>query len=250
MVFFVIFKVKKTMQEKEMLEKLVSESSSLSEVLKKQGKSISGSSFKILKNNLDNYDIKYHFLNKKGSKYIFRNKPLTDILIENSNYSSSDLKKRLIKEGLKNDICEICGQSNVWNNNTLTLQLHHIDGNHNNNCLTNLSIICPNCHTQMTSYLSKKNKKEKFCIDCNRKIWTTSTRCNRCARIYHSKHKVDIKLLPTKKELEQMIFTIPFTKIGKMYGVSDSCIRKWCKKEGLPFTKKEIRKLIKTNISI
>ena len=41
------------MQEKEMLEKLVSESSSLSEVLKKQGKSISGSSFKILKNNLD-----------------------------------------------------------------------------------------------------------------------------------------------------------------------------------------------------
>ena len=35
--------------------------------------------------------------------------------------------------------------------------------------------------------------------------------------------------------------------IGEKYNVSDSCIRKWCKKECLPFTKKEIRKLIQNN---
>ena len=43
------------MQEKNELIKLVSESNSLSEVLRKQGKSISGSSINILKNDLNNY---------------------------------------------------------------------------------------------------------------------------------------------------------------------------------------------------
>lgn len=233
------------MQEKEMLEKLVSESSSLSEVLKKQGKSISGSSLKILKNNLDNYDIKYHFLNKKGSKYIFRNKPLTDILIENSDHSSSDLKKRLIKEGLKNDICEICGQKDVWNNKPLTLQLHHINRDHYDNRIENLEILCPNCHTQITAFNNKSKKKKIVCIDCGAEISSKSTRCNKCARKYHSKHKIPIELLPSKEELEQMIFSMSFTNIGKKYGVTDSCVRKWCKKTSLPWTKKEIRTIIK-----
>ena len=53
------------MQEKNELIKLVSESNSLSEILRKQGKSISGSSMSILKSNLNNYNIKYHFLDNK-----------------------------------------------------------------------------------------------------------------------------------------------------------------------------------------
>ena len=97
------------MQEKNELIKLVSESNSLSEILRKQGKSISGSSMSILKNNLNNYNIKYHFLDKKEVNNLNRKKMLNDILIENSNYSSSNLKKRLIEEGIKQDVCEICG---------------------------------------------------------------------------------------------------------------------------------------------
>ena len=97
------------MQEKNELIKLVSESNSLSEILRKQGKSISGSSMSILKNNLNNYNIKYHFLDKKEANNLNRKKMLNDILIENSNYSSSNLKKRLIEEGIKQDVCEICG---------------------------------------------------------------------------------------------------------------------------------------------
>lgn len=51
--------------------------------------------------------------------------------------------------------CSECGQKNIWNNKPLTLQLDHIDGNSDNNDLSNLRILCPNCHTQTETFGSK-----------------------------------------------------------------------------------------------
>ena len=235
------------MQEKNELEKLVNESNSLSDILRKQGKAVSGSSLRILKNDLDIYKIDYYFLNKINYINSKTLKPLEEILVNNSNYSSSKLKTRLIQNNIKKDICEICGQGNMWNNNKLVLQLDHINGNHYDNRLENLRVVCPNCHTQTDTFGSKGRKINNFCIDCGKIISYRSTRCNRCARIYHSKHKVPIELLPSKEELKQMIFSMPFTSIAKKYNVSDSCIRKWCRKNNLPWTKKEIREIIKNN---
>lgn len=42
--------------------------------------------------------------------------------------------------------CEICGL-NEWMGKTLPLEVHHIDGNNYNNELSNLQILCPNCHS-------------------------------------------------------------------------------------------------------
>jgi hypothetical protein len=58
---------------------------------------------------------------------------------------SSRLREKLIKDGIKQDACEYCGQSH-WLGKKLPLELHHLDGNHFNNELSNLRIICPNCH--------------------------------------------------------------------------------------------------------
>ena len=55
------------------------------------------------------------------------------------------LKQKLIKDGIKEEKCELCGLS-VWLNTRLPLELHHKDGNHYNNNLENLQILCPNCH--------------------------------------------------------------------------------------------------------
>ena len=46
---------------------------------------------------------------------------------------------------------------------------------------------------------------------------------------------------PTREELKNLIRTVPFITIGKQFGVSDNAIRKWCKIENLPYTKKEIK---------
>lgn len=229
------------MTEKEELEKLVIESSSLSEILRKQGKSISGSATKILKNKLDNYGISYLFLNEKE---IGKQIPLEEVLVENRNYNSNTLKKRLIEARLKEDKCEICGCPNEWNGKTLTLQLDHINGNHSDNRLENLRVVCPNCHSQTETFGNKRTKKRNYCIDCGKEISKKATRCQSCALKVKNNFKVKPEDRPSKEELFELIKTKPFTVIGEMYGVKDNAIRRWCKTYGLPSTKKELRELI------
>ena len=73
-------------------------------------------------------------------------------------YTSSRLRKRLIDEGYKKNICEGCG-INEWMGEILSLELHHKDGNHLNNHLENLSILCPNCHSLTPNHSIKKYEK-------------------------------------------------------------------------------------------
>ena len=35
--------------------------------------------------------------------------------------------------------------------------MHHVDGNHQNNAIENLSMLCPNCHAQTENYRGKNN---------------------------------------------------------------------------------------------
>lgn len=54
--------------------------------------------------------------------------------------------------------CSICNISS-WNNNYLTLECDHIDGNPKNNKPNNLRLLCPNCHSQTESYKGKNYGK-------------------------------------------------------------------------------------------
>ena len=60
--------------------------------------------------------------------------------------SSHRLKEKLFRDKLKEKKCEICGIS-VWQGIELPLELHHKNGNHNDNTFSNLQILCPNCHS-------------------------------------------------------------------------------------------------------
>lgn len=75
----------------------------------------------------------------------------------NSTYiSSHKLKLKLIRDGIKEAKCECCGIFE-WMNKPAPLELDHIDGDHYNNVLNNLRILCSNCHAQ-TDTNSGKNK--------------------------------------------------------------------------------------------
>ena len=59
---------------------------------------------------------------------------------------SSVLRIKLVRDGVKEDKCEKCGNT-YWLGVKLPLELHHKDGDHFNNELSNLEILCPNCHS-------------------------------------------------------------------------------------------------------
>ncbi len=82
--------------------------------------------------------------------------PLTDIIIKglHPQYQSYKLKKRLILEGIKENVCEICG-IDCWNGKPLEKELHHVDGNRFNQLIGNLKILCPNCHSQTDNFRAK-----------------------------------------------------------------------------------------------
>lgn len=73
-------------------------------------------------------------------------------------YPRCHLKRRLLKEGIIINKCEICN-IDKWNGKELTCQLDHIDGDGKNNKLENLRMLCPNCHSQTETFSGKKNRK-------------------------------------------------------------------------------------------
>jgi hypothetical protein len=57
--------------------------------------------------------------------------------------------------------CEVCN-INEWNGNPIKLECDHIDGDHTNNHIDNLRLICPNCHSQTDTYKNKNAGKGRL----------------------------------------------------------------------------------------
>jgi len=84
--------------------------------------------------------------------------PLVDILVEHSTYTCRDsLKKRLVAEGVLTYACSECGIW-TWQGKPLSLQLEHKNGVNDDHRRENLSLLCPNCHSQ-TDTFAGRNKK-------------------------------------------------------------------------------------------
>lgn len=59
--------------------------------------------------------------------------------------TSHKLKTRLLEEGLREYRCQRCGRRK-WLGEAIPLDLHHRDGDTDNNEASNIELLCPNCH--------------------------------------------------------------------------------------------------------
>jgi len=232
-----IIKVRKTRKkrsavwlvDKDLLEKITKESSSINQILLSLKLDNKSASYRSLKERLAFDDIDFSHIvlglaHNKGKSFISKTKtPLEDILVINSTFSRTNLKIRLLKEGLLNNKCSICGQLPIWNNKPLSLQIDHINGVPDDNRLENLRILCPHCHSQTDTFAGKSNRKNFDLLPSEiNPDWRNAPRINN--------RKVE---RASKGELEKLLWEKPTTKIAKQFGVSDSAVGKWAKEYGI-----------------
>jgi 5-methylcytosine-specific restriction endonuclease McrA len=135
--------------------KLVKNSSSVSDILKSLNYSVKGNSwaYSIIKDRMKKLNI--YFGVKHSPAEVDNTKlEMKSILVKDSGYNRTKLKERLVKEGIKEYKCEICGISE-WQGHPISLELHHINGVNNDNRIENLQLLCPNCHSQTGNYGTK-----------------------------------------------------------------------------------------------
>lgn len=74
-------------------------------------------------------------------------------------YRSFEWTRKLVEETYGSK-CNECGISK-WKNKNITLEVNHIDGKAYNNTLKNLELLCPNCHSQTSTFRNKNRGKSE-----------------------------------------------------------------------------------------
>lgn len=143
----------------------VETSLSYAEVIRKLGLKPAGSNYDTVKRKIKELDLNISHMTGKvwniGKRYkkIKTAQPIEQILVKDSTFISSDkLRKRLLKEQIKEYKCECCNNS-LWLNQKIPLELHHINGNKHDNRIENLQLLCPNCHALTSNYRGKNIKQ-------------------------------------------------------------------------------------------
>ena len=125
-----------------------------------------GSNYARFKKMLEYFNISTtHFVKNSGmlnltSHHHTKESFICEVLVKNGKgWVSFNLKNKLYDYNLLEKKCSECGQGMVWNNKKLGLQLDHINGDAQDNQLSNLRILCPNCHSQTRTFCKQHRNK-------------------------------------------------------------------------------------------
>lgn len=170
--------------------------------------------------------------------------------------------RRKVREHFENKCC-LCGIEK-WRDMSICLQVDHIDGDNKNNNMSNLRLLCPNCHSQTDTYTFKKHQS-KFVNQLmnylkpmtaeeiarffeNNDYETICSITGTSIRTIRKYLKDNPSLVPkwkvhtwelysiTKEELYQLLVTekTPISVVAEKYGVTHNSVRKKAKRMGVP----------------
>ncbi len=146
------------------LKKAVKQSYSIRETLERLGLRSAGGNYMQVQSTITDLSLNTsHFHGqgwRKGKTFAFVPKtPLSQILVKESVFQSYKLKKRLFRDGLKYEKCELCGWAERSEDGRIPVELDHINGDRFDNRIQNLRILCPNCHSLQPTHRGKNQKR-------------------------------------------------------------------------------------------
>lgn len=224
----------------------------------------------------------YHPNTARGggkSKHKLTKEDVVNKYLSNRQYVKlSRLRKHLISFGFKEAKCEVCGLSE-WQGRAIPLELHHRDGDHYNNALDNLEILCPTCHAQKTNGSNQPTKKKYaesldvhtdeivtasqslgviaaadtnnqkrclYCLFCWKPIYVPSSEASRrhyCSRECFNAARMHVNI--SADDLLSLLSTATdYAAVGTALGMSADRIKYLCSKLGI---REKANKLLKEN---
>lgn len=150
------------------------------------------------------------FKGKSGMTQQIQNTKLSpEELFTKNNHPRNIVRRRLIALNLIEYKCAICGRSE-WNGKKLSLELDHINGINNDHRISNLRFLCPNCHSQTSTYGAK-----------NKDIYITD---------FEITEEMKTKVESSYKELKNI------SKVAKRLGFKEKVVREIINELGLTKT--------------
>lgn len=139
------------------LKKVVKSSYTMSGVLRKLGYAVEGASRYALLRRIAEVGIDISHFTQKG----FGPAPRAwqEILVRSKKRINSRSAVRALRDMGRKIQCASCLNPGKWQGGSLTLQVHHINGDAGDNRPENLQILCPNCHAQTKSYCRKRSAR-------------------------------------------------------------------------------------------
>lgn len=180
---------------KEIIESVIYECDSLTDVIRALGKRPTGGLHNYLSKLVNEYgiDTSHFTFRKNGNQKSANNrrKP-EDILVVIENQKMGRVKSHLLTRALIESGIEYkcsnagCGISE-WRGEKITLDVDHIDGNPLDCRLHNLRFLCPNCHRQTPTFGNKKKNYSPNSYTCA--CGTPKNRESKTCAICYAKRK-------------------------------------------------------------
>lgn len=108
-----------------------------------------------------------------------------------------------------------------------------------------LNCISPNGYNILEGGQGIRREPSR-CKDCGVQIYKGSQRCKECS----AKAQQKVNLTLTDLELAQLIKENGFSGVGRMYGVSDNAVKRWCVRYGIPSKKNDLIKWYNSKMGI